>query len=295
MINPKDPTCKVEDRGEVKHSMVYPTRKKTNYTTIEQAICGEDEKVVNETVVKQEQKAKCLTVKDLYKKVQMMSDNIVFNSIDTPQFVMFVNNALEELWTYNPEGWNWALADRHKIELENGKCKYRLPEDFYELSYASACTDSECCPIDQTFDVVEYTQFDTHQDSYAVSIQYDGYDNGAYLHVRMPCIKNCDADGCCENSCDLGECCLSIRYYCAPPEVDDLSSTLCKIPRRWGVGTVLTHMIAMNIHASKGLPYPLESQFRSAYDRLVSTDKGKVPSNPNSSKNPLKILVKRKW
>lgn len=289
---PKDCTPGTEKvKGEYKFTQ--EANKARNITTVEKVLCDPVETEQNKTIVKNAPQSGCVTVSDLYNKAKIHSDKVLFSSISFDQFVEFTNLALNDFYALNTNGWNFSLSDKYTIELEQGKCQYDLPTDFFELLYVGNCSKSDCCPMDQVFEIVDPNQFDSISGKrYAASYIYDPYKDRAKLLVKMPCMSNCN-DGNCECSCSICDTKLCIKYYRSVPQAQDFSSELCQLPKRWGAVDILVQLIAQRIYAYKGKAYQLDASFQNNLQKLMRIDSGKTPSNPIKRGNSLNFSIQR--
>lgn len=266
--------------------------RETNQVTVFET--GSKPNLTSETTVKIDPgNSNCIVVRDLYAKVKTYCDRIFFSSLSTQDFVEFTDRAVTEFWNLKPEGWNFALSDRHEIMLEPNKCVYPLPKEFHSLSYVSAGNIiTDCMPADQVFEIKDFVKWDTIQSNkYAASYKYEPYSDRCFLYIRMPCLHNYN-NNLCESTKALGGS-LFVKYYTTAPRITDLDDKICNLPRRWGAEDILVQLIAQYIHAYKGRDYVLKPAFNSLLAKLKKIDAGIISNNPIDSRATTSFTIVR--
>ena len=232
----------------------------------------------------------CVSVLDIYCKVQTYCDKIFFTSVSQAQFIEMTNQAIKIFWSLKPTRWNFTLSDKLEIDVSSKSCKYPLPKDYYGLSIVGVSEASECLQTKQVFSVIPFSQWDTSPSGYYVAIKQD-YDRD-YLYWRMPMMNNYCDNGSYETQNTLkGK--LYIRYYTRPPEVREMSDKICNLPVRWGGVDILVQLIAQLAHANKGKAYQTQANFNIILAELKKLDEGLLPRNPVFRKEPVGFSIKR--
>jgi len=230
-------------------------------------------------------RSNCILYKDLLPIIRIKAKEVI-SDYNQDDIKYFTNIALETLWNFNnPIKWNWTLED-FEIVLDGDSARYRLPNDFYGLSGVSYNdTKRGFVPSKGYFNIVPSHQWDSVQlgNYITYKAEYDGF----YLYIRTKDMARWNNLGCNLTGS------IFVKYYTAPPVVEDLDSKICKIPFEWGAKSILLDLIVLEMYAGRGKQYPQVNNLELLLQTLKKLDTGEQIRDNLYKKQPVSFSIAR--